>query len=57
MSKHLSKMVARSVSVLTPDWVLLNCYEDSVKLINSNSFKLPFIIKPSDEGSTVGLSL
>ena len=57
MNKHLSKMVAKSVSVPTPDWVLLNLYEDSVKRLNLNSLRLPFIMKPSDEGSTVGLSL
>ena len=59
MDKHLSKMIARSESILTPEWILLKSDNYSTQLLNQNSvkFNFPYIVKPADEGSTVGLSL
>jgi len=57
MNKHLSKLLAQSEGVRVPRWIL---YKDNnnQKLFNSNEdkFSYPLIIKPNDEGSTVGLT-
>jgi D-alanine-D-alanine ligase len=59
IDKHLSKMIARSESIPTPEWILLKSDNYSTQLLNQNSikFNFPYIVKPADEGSTVGLSL
>ena len=59
MDKHLSKMIAKSESVPTPEWILIKSDSYSTQLLNENALKFdfPYIVKPADEGSTVGLSL
>ena len=59
MDKHLSKMIAKTESVSTPEWILIKSDNYSTQLLNQNSIKFdfPYIVKPADEGSTVGLSL
>jgi D-alanine-D-alanine ligase len=59
MDKHLSKMIAKTESVPTPEWILIKSDNYSTQLISQNSikFEFPYIVKPADEGSTVGLSL
>ena len=59
MDKHLSKMIARTESVPTPEWILIKSDKYSTQLLNENALKFdfPYIVKPADEGSTVGLSL
>jgi D-alanine-D-alanine ligase len=59
MDKHLSKMIAKTESIPTPEWVSLKIDTYSTQLLNQNSIKFdfPYIVKPADEGSTVGLSL
>jgi D-alanine-D-alanine ligase len=59
MDKHLSKMIAKTESVPTPEWILIKSDNNSTQLISQNSikFEFPYIVKPADEGSTVGLSL
>ena len=63
MDKDLSKRLFRHAGVLTPDWTLLPAREASewsrpafVEQVVS-SLGLPVIVKPSKEGSTVGLTL
>ena len=59
MNKHLTKLVAQSEGVPVPRWVL---YRDNRlsknKIFNSQKeqFPYPYIIKPNDEGSTMGLT-
>ena len=59
MDKHLSKMIAKSESLPTPQWILIKSDSYSTQLLNENALKFdfPYIVKPADEGSTVGLSL
>jgi len=62
MDKHLTKLVAQSANILTPKWILLkwnNYQKDKVELLNEDSgkFNYPFIVKPSNEGSTIGVTL
>ena len=62
MDKHLTKLVAQSVDVMTPKWIMLkwsNYQKNKIELINKDSkkFNFPIIVKPSNEGSTVGVSL
>jgi len=59
MDKHLTKMIAKTESVPTPEWRLIKFDKYSTQLLNENAIKFdfPYIVKPADEGSTVGLSL
>ena len=58
INKHLSKLVAQAEGICTPEWVLYkNKKNNHQKLFNSSSkFSYPYIIKPNDEGSTMGLA-
>ena len=60
IDKHLTKVIVESENIDTPDWITIKM--DSFKkteLLNKNNNKLnyPFVIKPSNEGSTMGLSV
>ena len=61
MNKHLSKLVAQMEGVSVPHWVLYRDKNNSKeKLFNVKNEKFPgfpFIIKPNDEGSTMGLTI
>ena len=59
MNKHLSKLVARFECVDTPSWILYkNKKYNKKKLFNisEDKFSLPYIVKPNNEGSTIGLT-
>jgi len=58
INKHVSKLVAQSEGICTPMWTLYKNKQFSrQKLFNSNNkFSYPYIIKPNDEGSTMGLA-
>ena len=51
MNKDKSKNVARNLGLLTPDWEIIHGIDDVV------SFHTPLVIKPNNQGSTVGLSI
>ncbi len=51
MDKAKSKKVAQTQNILTPKWELLSSDQDKPKM------DCPFIIKPNDQGSTVGLKI
>jgi D-alanine-D-alanine ligase len=51
MDKAKSKDIAKRNGVLTPNWQLIFDKEEEIKI------KLPFVVKPNDQGSTVGLSI
>jgi D-alanine-D-alanine ligase len=57
MDKNVTKMIFRNNNIPTADWIMLSKKE----VINLDSIlskiKLPFVIKPNDEGSTVGLTI
>ena len=60
MDKNITKLLSNSLGINTPKWILLK--KDihlGAKLLNNKTkkFSYPFIVKPSNEGSTFGLSL
>ncbi|HQY53164.1 MAG TPA: D-alanine--D-alanine ligase [Ignavibacteria bacterium] len=61
MDKDISKVIMKQAGILTPDWFAVtgnnnSDYEELNKKINS-TVGYPCVIKPNDEGSTVGLSI
>ena len=53
MDKNLSKIKAKDIGIPTPKWNLIK----NVSNIDLNMQKFPVIVKPNDQGSTVGLHL
>jgi D-alanine-D-alanine ligase len=54
MNKHLSKTIVRYNQLPTPDWLLTT----SVSVSNiAFDFGYPVVVKPSDQGSTIGVSI
>ena len=51
MDKAASKEIAKRNGIETPDWQLIQKATQKVKV------SLPFVVKPNDQGSTVGLSI
>jgi D-alanine-D-alanine ligase len=60
MDKDISKIIFNHFGVPTPKWFMAEKGSYSIKEIDEkikNSFGYPAVIKPNDEGSTVGLSI
>lgn len=60
MDKDISKVMFQYANVLTPGWFMLEKNNGSIKQLNkkiNNTTGYPAVIKPNDEGSTVGLSI
>jgi D-alanine-D-alanine ligase len=63
MDKDLSKRLFREAGVITPDWHMVRAGDDqdwrsaAFKASVSARLGVPLIVKPSKQGSTVGLSL
>jgi len=60
MDKAMSKVMFRHFDVSTPDWFVMNFYvKDNSGIIQKieKEIKYPCIIKPNDQGSTIGLSI
>jgi D-alanine-D-alanine ligase len=62
MDKDFSKIILTSAGIKTPDWIILNknsSKRDFIKINESilNSIGYPCVVKPNDEGSTVGMSI
>jgi D-alanine-D-alanine ligase len=53
MDKDLSKRLFREAGVRTPDWLMAPASDDQIV----STLGLPVIVKPSKQGSTVGLTL
>lgn len=54
MNKHVSKELVRNAGVRTPDWTLLYAPDD----LTQNKFdQFPLVVKPNDQGSTIGLTI
>ena len=61
MNKDIAKRILKAEDILTPDWMLVkrSKYADLQALHSEvlNRFSPPFIVKPNNGGSTVGLTL
>jgi len=59
MDKDLSKTIFQKNNVSTPFWTTINkkFNRDEVISIINSKFGFPVVIKPNDQGSTVGLSI
>lgn len=59
MDKSMSKILFRHYNVRTPDWITVtNRFNlTEVKKQIENKLKFPCVIKPNDQGSTVGLTI
>ncbi|HMS33988.1 MAG TPA: D-alanine--D-alanine ligase [Ignavibacteria bacterium] len=62
MDKDVSKIILNSAGIKTPDWIVLRESSGELNLIKIsdnilNSIGYPCVVKPNDEGSTVGLSI
>ncbi len=61
MDKDISKIILSSAGIKTPDWFALNKSDftdyEKIKLKISRSSGFPLVVKPNDEGSTVGLTI
>ena len=60
MDKNITKLIAKSVGIPTPNWVLLKRnINNGMQLQDNDSpkFSYPYVVKPADEGSTFGLTI
>ncbi|KUG26464.1 d-alanine--d-alanine ligase [hydrocarbon metagenome] len=60
MDKSMSKIMFQHFDVATPNWFVVNCNEHNYNLIKEKIkkfFGFPCVIKPNDQGSTVGLTI
>ena len=60
MDKNITKLIAKSINIPTPNWILLiRDKHTGIKLQDNQSpkFSYPYVVKPSNEGSTFGLSI
>lgn len=61
MDKSLSKIIFKYSNIPTPDWITLrkNDFEDIEYIFQKikSDIGIPFVVKPADEGSTVGLTI
>ncbi|MEO6694845.1 MAG: D-alanine--D-alanine ligase [Ignavibacteria bacterium] len=61
MDKDISKKILESAGIKTPEWISIDKNTElDIDKLNSrilNSIGYPCVIKPNDEGSTVGLSI
>jgi len=60
MDKNITKLIAKSINIPTPNWILLRKNKHTgIKLQDnlSSKFSYPYIVKPCNEGSTFGLSI
>ena len=60
MDKNITKLIAKSVGVPTPNWVLLKRNVNNGMQLQDNDspkFSYPYVVKPADEGSTFGLTI
>ena len=53
MDKNISKIIARDSKVNTPNWEIATMGQ----ILNENNPDFPLVIKPNDQGSTVGLTI
>lgn len=54
MEKSVTKKIAACIGINTPTWKAFDSINEALK---ETSFKYPFVVKPSADGSTMGLSI
>ncbi len=60
MDKGVTKSIIRHYDVSTPDWILVERNNFDFSEIKSEveaKFKIPFVVKPNDQGSAIGLTI
>ena len=60
MDKNITKLIAKSVDIQTPNWILIKRDQHmGIQLHDNQSpkFSYPYVVKPSSEGSTFGLTV
>ena len=60
IDKNITKMIAKSVDIQTPNWILLKRNQHTGMQLHDNQpskFSYPYVVKPSCEGSTFGLTI
>ncbi len=57
MDKNVTKMIFRNYDIPTADWILFSRKDEINPKKVLKRISLPFVIKPNDEGSTVGLTI
>ena len=60
MDKNITKLLAKSVDIQTPNWILLKRNQHiGMKIYDHkpSKFSYPYVVKPSSEGSTFGLTI
>jgi len=60
MDKNITKLIAKSVDIQTPNWILLKRNQYTGMQLHDNQpskFSYPYVVKPSCEGSTFGLTI
>ena len=60
MDKNITKLIAKSVDIQTPNWILLKRNQHTGMQLHDNQpskFSYPYVVKPSGEGSTFGLTI
>ncbi len=57
MDKDITKTVFQANGILTPEWVALNRQDEYNIKEFPKIFGKPLVVKPNDEGSTVGLTI
>ena len=55
MDKEVSKAVMRSCGIRTPDYTVLSSPGEKISI--PASMRLPYVVKPASEGSTIGIRL
>lgn len=53
MDKHISKVIVKSNGIRTPQWIQLR----KIDISTDPDFDPPYVVKPVDQGSTVGLTI
>lgn len=54
MDKRVSKALVHRKRILTPNWISIDKDEE---ILASHGIKYPLIVKPNDQGSTIGLTI
>ncbi len=60
MDKCVSKILFQHFDVATPNWIMINARDYNIEKVTERIKKLfgfPCIVKPNDQGSTIGFSL
>jgi D-alanine-D-alanine ligase len=60
MDKAMTKVMFRHAGVSTPDWFVIDKKQTDFNVVNNKikeSFGYPAVVKPNDEGSTIGLTI